>query len=152
MLVPREGHRYSSLGEAIAWESDSKRLAVLATRPNFIELVLVSIPRGEVVSELADPSAAKDRVKETVADVVLEPQRGFASCRGQGQLSWGEGGIYFSIIPNVSGSVAKQASLQLWVPAASGGVKVAPLLSRDFAWKSASVEGNGMWYLAVSEH
>lgn len=152
VLVPREGHRYSSLGDTIAWESDSKRLAVLATRPNFIELVLVSIPRKEVGSELADPPVAKDEVKEPVADVVLESQRGFASCRSEGQLSWGEGGIYFSIIPNISGSVAKQTTLQLWVPAANGGVKVAPLLSRDFAWKSASVEGNGMWYLAVSEH
>ena len=153
VLVPREGHRYTSLGDALVWESDSNRLALLATRPNFTELVLVAIPpeTKESVSDATLPAKAEEGQKRT-AEVTMEPQRGFASCRSVGQLSWGADGIYFAISSNATGGVAKQASLQLWVPALNGGVKMSPLLSRDFAWKSASVELGGKWYVAVSEH
>jgi dipeptidyl aminopeptidase/acylaminoacyl peptidase len=152
VLVAREGHRYTSLGDAIAWEVNSKRLALLATRPNFTELVLVSVSRDSTESGQDEKAEDNGKEKEKIADVTLEPQRGFASCRSVGELSWGQDGIYFAIRPNVTRGVAKQTSLQLWVPALNGGVKVVPALSRDFAWKAVSVEESGKWYLAVSEH
>ena len=153
VLVPREGHRYTSLGDALVWESESNRLALLATRPNFTELVLVAIPpeTKESVSNGRLPAKAEEGQKKA-SEVTMVPQRGFASCRSVGQLSWGADGIYFAISSNATGGVAKQASLQLWVPALNGGVKMSPVLSRDFAWKSASVELGGKWYVAVSEH
>jgi TolB protein len=152
VLVAREGHRYTSLGDAIAWDVNSKRLALLATRPNFTELVLVSVSRDPVELDQDDQAEDAGQAKQKVADVTLSPQRGFASCRSVGELSWSQDGIYFAIRPNVIRGVAKESTLQLWVPALNGGVKVVPALSRDFAWKSVFVDGSGEWYLAVSQH
>ncbi len=152
VLVPREGHRYTSLGDGLVWAPDSKRLALLATRPNFTELVLVSVTND--VDEKKQRKTAPDKLNVGVAsgEVTLDPQRGFASCRSAGQLSWGTNGICFAISSIVNGKGAKQASLQLWVPESKGGMKTVPPLSRDVIWKAASLEKSGKWYVGVSEH
>ena len=152
VLVPREGHRYTSLGDGLVWAPDSKRLALLATRPNFTELVLVSVTND--VDEKKQRKTAPDKLNVGVAsgEVTLDPQRGFASCRSAGQLSWGINGICFAISSIVNGKGAKQASLQLWVPESKGGMKAVPPLSRDVIWKAASLEKSGKWYVGVSEH
>lgn len=152
VLVPREGHRYTSLGDGLVWAPDSKRLALLATRPNFTELVLVSVTND--VDEKKQRKTAPDKLNGGVAsgEVTLDPQRGFASCRSVGQLSWGTNGICFAISSIVNGKGAKQASFQVWVPESKGGMKAVPPLSRDVIWKAASLEKSGKWYVGVSEH
>jgi len=152
VLVAREGHRYTSLGNAVAWEPDSQRLAVLATRPNFTELVLVSVTNDAEKKGLVKTPPGKVEAGGESGEVTLNPQRGFASCRSVGQLSWGSNGICFAISPMVNGKVAQKASLQLWVPESNGGVKAVPPLSREVVWKAASLEKNGKWYVGVSEH
>ncbi|MAI33185.1 MAG: hypothetical protein CMM07_16125 [Rhodopirellula sp.] len=156
VLVARQGHRYTTLGNALVWEPDSQRLALLATRPNFTELVLVSVANevGKQSQEQIPPGNADAGAKNEVGggEVTLEPQRGFASCRSAGQLSWGSNGICFAIIPMTVTKTVKQASLQLWVPESDGGGKAVPPISRDVIWKAASLEKNSKWYVGVSEH
>ena len=152
VLVPREGHRYTSLGDGLVWAPDSKRLALLATRPNFTELVIVSVPSKAGPKGQVTTSAENVDAGFASGEVTLDPQRGYASCQSVGQLSWRATGICFAISPIVNGNGAKQALLQLWVPEADGGAKIVPPLSRDVIWKAASLEKNGKWYFGVSEH
>ncbi len=151
VLVPREAHRYTSLGDGLVWAPDSKRLALLATRPNFTELVVVSVPINAGKKGQVETPPDKDDGRVVSGDVTLEPQRGFASCRSVGQLSWRANGICFAISSVVNGKGAKQASLQLWVPELNGGAKAVPLISRDVIWKAASLDKTGKWYVGVSE-
>ena len=158
-LVAREDHRYTGLGD-LAWEPNSRRLALLATRPNFTELVFVPVSKKSTgpVSKQSfgeDDEAGKrdkDGASRKDKQVKIDPQRGFASCRSVGALSWGKEGVYFAIRPNVTGGVAKQAALQLWVPALNGGVKVVPSLPREMVRRAVAAEPDGKWYLTVSEH
>jgi dipeptidyl aminopeptidase/acylaminoacyl peptidase len=152
VLVPREGHRYTSLGDGLVWEPDSKRLALLATRPNFTELVLVAVQNDADREDQVKTPTKKGDGGVASSEVTLDPQRGFASCRSVGQLSWGANGICFAISSIVNGKGAKQASLQLWVPELNGGVKAVPPVSRDVIWKAVSLEKTGKWYVGVSEH
>ena len=152
VLVAREGHRYTSLGKTLVWEPGSQRLALLATRPNFTELVLVSVPDDSGKRRPIQTTPEKTDGGAKDGEVTLEPQRGFASCRSAGQLSWGANGICFAIIPMTATKPAMKASLQLWVPDSSGGVKSVPPISQDFVWKAASLEKNRKWYVGVSEH
>lgn len=157
VLVAREDHRYTSLGDALAWEPGGKRLAVLATRPNFTELVLVSIPeaatgRGSNGSQANTEQADAGPGEAGPLEVVVDPQRGFASCRSVGQISWGVNGIYFAICPIMNAKGIKQASLHLWVPRINGGANAAIRVSREIDWKAVSRGESGKWHVGVSEH
>ena len=121
VLVAREEHRYTTLGDALAWESDGQRLALLATRPNFTELVLVSVPQNLGQHQLAEPVSGKGTEGSRNAEVTLDAQRGFASCRSVGQLSWGEKGICFAISPIMNTKATRQVSIKLWLPRSNGG-------------------------------
>lgn len=151
VLVAREEHRYTTLGDALAWESDGQRLALLATRPNFTELVLVSVPQNSGQHQLAEPASGKGTEGSRNAEVTLDAQRGFASCRSVGQLSWGEKGICFAISPIMNTKATRQVSIKLWLPRSNGGVEAPLALSPDIRWKAASFLRNDEWYIGVSE-
>jgi len=153
VLLVREGHRYTTLGDGIAWAPLGDQLALLATRPNFVELILVSIP---------SPKPTLPREQDRLGVVVppekgnpgplIAAQRGFASCRNGGQISWGQNGIYFSILSNVTGTPPKGSLIQHWVPAKNGGKMLSSGLSSKVTWKSACLGTGGKWYIGVSEH
>ena len=152
-LLVREGHRYTTLGDGIAWSPAGDRLALLATRPNFVELILVSIPSQKPALPDEEPQlGAANGVGKGEADPSVSAQRGFASCRSAGQLSWGSDGIYFSILSRAAGTARKGSKIQHWVPAMDGGKMVASGLSTEVTWKSACMGRKGKWYIGVSEN